>query len=309
VPIELTREAIRPGAVYADPYGHSFIIADWVPQGPGSEGRLLGADAQPDGTIGRRRFWPGSFLFDPDSNAVGAGFKVFRPLVFRGGKTRGTPNDKVPHRSLEQYQGSAQDFYDKLAALINPRPLDVHSVLESLVNALHEQAKARVLSVQNGIDHVAGHPGVIDMPKGHAIFETTGAWEDFATPARDMRLLIAIDTVMGFPAAVLRNPARFGVSGSTELGAELDKELAAALAARKLAYVASDGRTVELSLADLVARAESLESAYNPNDCVEARWGASGDEAKSCQRRAPGAQQSLMAQYKPWFHSRKRPPR
>ena len=33
------------------------------------------------------------------------------------------------------------------------------------------------------------------MPDGPAIFETTGAWEDFATPSRDLRLLIAMDVV------------------------------------------------------------------------------------------------------------------
>ena len=42
----------------------------------------VGADAQPDGTIGRRRFWRGSFLFTPDTTDVGAGFKRFRPLVY-----------------------------------------------------------------------------------------------------------------------------------------------------------------------------------------------------------------------------------
>jgi len=28
------------------------------------------------------------------------------------------------------------------------------------------------------------------MPEGEKIFETMGAWEDFATPSRDLRLLI-----------------------------------------------------------------------------------------------------------------------
>ena len=32
--------------------------------------------------------------------------------------------------------------------------------------------------------------GEADMPDGASIFETTGAWEDFATPSRDLRLLI-----------------------------------------------------------------------------------------------------------------------
>ena len=60
----------------------------------------------------------------------------------------------------------------------------------------------------------------VKMPRGYSIFETAGPWEDFATPARDMRLLIAIDTVLDLPAALKRNPARFGVS-SDELESAL----------------------------------------------------------------------------------------
>ena len=49
------------------------------------------------------------------------------------------------------------------------------------------------------------------MPAGPSIFETTGAWEDFATPSRDLRLLIAIDVVRGFPDRVARRPNRYAM--------------------------------------------------------------------------------------------------
>jgi hypothetical protein len=54
-----------------------------------------------------------------------------------------------------------------------------------------------------------------------------------------------------------------------------------------------------------------LERAYNVNDCVELRWGApeKSDEAVTCKRRAPGAQRTKMAEYRAWFHERRRPPR
>ena len=45
------------------------------------------------------------------------------------------------------------------------------------------------------------------MLAGPTIFETTGAWEDFSTPSRDLRLLIAIDVVRGFPDASLASPS------------------------------------------------------------------------------------------------------
>jgi len=58
-------------------------------------------------------------------------------------------------------------------------------------------------------------------------------------------------------------------------------------------------------------RAADLEMAYNPNDCVELRWGAPDktDEASTCKRHAPSAQQVKMQQYRAWFHERRRPPR
>jgi hypothetical protein len=60
-----------------------------------------------------------------------------------------------------------------------------------------------------------------------------------------------------------------------------------------------------------VDRAASLEMAYNPNDCVEQRWGAAAasDEGATCKAHAPGAQMAKMAGYRSWFHERRRPPR
>ncbi len=77
----LRRRWLRPGTVFADPYGHVIVLARWWPQRAGQPGVLMGADAQPDGTIGRRRFWRGTFLFRPETTEGGAGFKEFRPLV------------------------------------------------------------------------------------------------------------------------------------------------------------------------------------------------------------------------------------
>jgi hypothetical protein len=49
--------------------------------------------------------------------------------------------------------------------------------------------------------------------------------------------------------------------------------------------------------------------AYNPNDCMELRWGASpgSPEYRACNRRAPASQRALMDEYREWFSSRRRP--
>ena len=51
--------------------------------------------------------------------------------------------------------------------------------------------------------------------------------------------------------------------------------------------------------------------AYNPNDCVEIRWGASDGTADvpTCRRRAPDEQRARMQEYRAWFHEARRPPR
>ncbi len=319
-PLPLERQALAPGTVFADPYGHVLVVADWLPQGIGHYGVLIGADAQPDGTIGRRRFWEGSFLFTPETSEAGAGFKAFRPLVHRGGRLRPVENAAIgSHRgltpfSLGQYELSTEGFYDRMQQLINPRPLEPRAVLGQLVDALEEAAERRVVSVANAEQHKAAHPGPIDMPHGHSIFETTGAWEDYSTPSRDMRLLIAIDTVTGFAASVRRRPERFGLGrgpGLEQVLADLEQHLEQELAERRFSYQRSDGSSFELSLRDLVARASALEMAYNPNDCVEIRWCAPEGSAEraTCQRRAPAEQRARMAEYRDWFARRQRPSR
>ena len=152
------------------------------------------------------------------------------------------------------------------------------------------------------------------MPDGAAIFETTGPWEDFSTPSRDLRLLIAIDVVRGFPDRIARRPERYAMpkgKSIADVKAELQSVLASELAARKFSYPRSDGSPWTLALKDVTDRTVDLEMAYNPNDCVELRWGApaKSEEASTCMRYAPSAQRAKMTKYRMWFHERRRPPR
>jgi hypothetical protein len=387
-PVALTRKALKPGTVFADPYGHFLVLADWIPQGPDGYGILVGADAQPDGTIGQRRFWRGTFLFDPDTTSGGAGFKAFRPRSFveqpvsvelevdarsaanaaalgddvgagaspfdksalgaaplppleapaaveartptsasgkhlvsvqHIGYLEQVDNDelrrsaKYNRLSLQQYQGSADDFYARVEALINPRPLEPKTMQRALIDALNEAVTRRVVSVANGEKWAAEHPGeLIAMPAGDGIFLSAGPWEDFSTPSRDLRLLIAIDTVKGFAETVRSHPERYGLDAalaaakSSALAAELNAELEQ----KTFAYVRSDGSSQRLSLRDVVERAPGFEIAYNPNDCVEVRWGARDESAElgTCRRRAPDEQRARMASYRGWFSTRRRPP-
>lgn len=323
-PVSLTRDALKPGTVYHDPFGHVMVVASWVPQSTTSYGMLLAADAQPDGTVGRKRFWRGNFLFTNDNTKVaGAGFKAFRPVLFdAAAKITTLMANKDLRRSrvfapfsLQQYEGTADTFHDTVETLINPRPLDPFAAMTALVDSLHSQAKLRVVSVKNGEDWIAAHPGeVMPMPDGADIFLTSGAWEDFATPSRDFRLLIAIDTVLGFTAAVKRAPKRFALDAGTSLDAtvvRLDQELDKLLRGRSLEYTRSDAKAQTLTLRELVDRRAGFEMSYNPNDCVELRWAAApgSTEMASCRRSAPAEQRAKMAEYRAWFRDRRRPAR
>ncbi len=318
-PVPLERAALWPGTLFADPYGHTLILVKWVPQTADRSGMLLAVDAQPDNSVSRKRFWEGTFLF-AETPSAGPGFKAMRPLVRGGGAPRplpnvllGVDNPGAPY-SAEQGRLSADEFYARMQQLINPMGLDPSSAYEETLEALMEQLQTRVASVERGEAYMRQHRGqVMAMPAGAAIFETTGPWEDYATPARDMRLLIAMQVLQDLPERIRRYPHLY------RLGGETPEQSAARIAAmhevrsqqRGIEYRRSDGSPWRLTLAEISARREALEMAYNPNDCVELRWGAAAgsDEQATCHRRAPREQQARMEQYRPWFRERRRPPR
>jgi hypothetical protein len=316
--VPLKQETLRPGTIYADPYGHVLVIAKRIAQTPDAAGVFLAVDGQPDGTVARKRFWRGNFLYAQDPALGGPGFKRFRPIVAaNGGGLRRLTNDEIAKDpqyadfSLDQSKLGVEDFYDRMDDVMSPAPLEPLRAMKEAITALEEQAKTRVTSVENGRKYQGPE---VAMPDGASIFETTGAWEDFATPSRDLRLLIAIDVVRTFPDRVARRPERYAMpkdKSAADVKAELEKVLASELTARKFSYTRSDGSQWTLALKDMIDRMPALEMAYNVNDCVESRWGApdKSEEASTCKRRAPGAQRTKMADYRAWFHERRRPAR
>lgn len=328
-PVALDRRGLRPGIVYADPYGHILVVVELVEPRGDKPGILFAIDGQPDASITRKRFWEGNFLWNQaDPTLGGSGFKAFRPITSVGAGETLTwvqASDETLAKlrdygdvSQDQRELAALDFYDRMERLITPGTRSPFAAQEELVDALAEAVRVRVTSVRNGLQWQAKNPKAIaDMPVGHEVFETSGAWEDYSTPARDLRLLIAIDVVRGFADKVRRNPESFGLEGDAarldETIAYLAEQQAALLAdpARAIEYERSDGTTWKLGLDEILARAEAFEAAYNPNDCPEVRWGApeSSDERSTCKRRAPDDQQAKMRAYRVWFAERRRPAR
>ncbi len=288
----LTRAALRPGAVFADPYGHTLVLVRWVPQESGDRpGVLLAVDAQPDGTVGIKRFWRGNFLFNTTGVIGEPGFKAFRPIVIQAGQPRLLNNREIAadpayaNLSLEQKSMESAVFYDAMERLINPEGLDPEAAMLDLFKALHEQLIVRIESAGNGEAYMAAHPGtVITMPGTPAgVFQAGGLWEDYSTPNRDLRLLIAMDALLDFPARIVRSPGDYKLPAwkrpekvREELLA-LSKKRAAELT---ITYTRSNGAPQTLSIAEILERRAAFEIGYNPNDGIEIRWGRR-PEAKS----------------------------
>jgi len=323
-PVPLERAALRPGVIYADPYGHVMVVVKWVDQTAEKGGLLLAVDGQPDTSIGRKRFWEGTFLFANDVKSAGPGFKAFRPIA-RGadGKLEPASNAAIggkgdPGHALfsdEQKKVSADGFYARMGKLINPQGLDAEKAYRETLDALVEQMTVRVGSVDNGEKYQKekGAGQTIPMPDGAKIFETTGPWEDYATPSRDMRLLIAMNVLLGFPDRIVKHPELFNLAGKPPAAVrdQIAKLHASLVGTRGITYTRSDGTPWKLTVADLLARRAALEIAYNPNDCVEVRWGAAdgSPEGATCKRHLPPEQKTKMAEYRTWFHDARRPSR
>jgi hypothetical protein len=194
--------------------------------------------------------------------------------------------------------------------LINPAPLDPETAFRELHRAVYDRLQARALAVRNGEAYMRENGyAVIPMPSGSRIFQTVGPWEEYSTPARDMRMLIAFDVLLDFPKKVERDPQAFRIpSGKipTQIRSELEALHGRWASEYSIAYTRSDGTDQPLSMADVIDRLEALEMGYNPNDCVEVRWGAPAGsaEAGSCGRRAPEDQRAKMGRYRRWFRER-----
>jgi hypothetical protein len=320
-PVPLNRQALRPGTIFADPYGHVLVLARWLDREK-QPGLLFAVDGQPDATITRKRFWEGNFLFASDVASAGAGFKAHRPLQVETGKKAVTINP-VKNVNLtqafppfDQSQGTLTPdvFYTQMFKLVNPQGLDAATAYDDTLAALVEQLEARVRSVDNGeLFMKKTNNAVIAMPDGARIFETEGPWEDYATPSRDMRALIATRVLLDLPAKVTAHPEIFALGGKppSQVRTDLLNRHRKATQEQKIAYTNSGGHKVQLTVAEILRRREALQVAYNPNDCVEIRWGApeGSQEHKTCTRHAPHEQRERMEAARAWFATTRRPPR
>ncbi len=82
-PVPLTQETLRPAPSMPIRTDISWCSCGACRRPTAAAGVFLAVDAQPDGTVARKRFWRGNFLFATDPALGGPGFKRFRPIVRR----------------------------------------------------------------------------------------------------------------------------------------------------------------------------------------------------------------------------------
>src|SRR5258706_3542340 len=121
------------------------MLVHRVPELNGKPGVFLAVDAEPDGSITRKRFWRGNFLFVHDPALGSAGFKHFRPIVRDKSVLRRLANAEIAKNpsygdfSLDQSQMSAEDFYDRMDDVMSPEPLDPVKTMNDSIASLNEQ--------------------------------------------------------------------------------------------------------------------------------------------------------------------------
>ena len=132
---------------------------------------------------------------------------------------------------------------------------------------------------------------VIPMPSSAAgIFQAGGQWEDFSTPNRDLRLLIAMDAVLDFPDLVARSPEDFNISGIAspeEVKKKLQSILDQKVSELSISYTRTNGSLQKLTVGEILKRRDAFEMAYNPNDGIEIRWGAPENSDERCNMSSP----------------------
>ncbi|MBN1773415.1 MAG: hypothetical protein JXB32_19290 [Deltaproteobacteria bacterium] len=317
-PLPLSRAALRPGTIFVDPRGHVLILTRWLPGRRDRIGTLYAIDGHPDQSISHKRYARTNYFFTIKTTS--GGFKAFRPLAYIDGRFCFASNAELAEAppaaqySTEQYRfADAEAWHAHLEQLLNPEPLEPLLVFRDRLQLLVELLAERETAVRVAFEYMEQSGwAAIPIPSGPAIFTTSGPWEDYSSPGRDLRLLAMADEVLGFPAQVEENAGAFAIpAGKTpaEVRAELEAEWLAARDALGIDVRRSDGTMGRLTLGVFVERLRAFELAYHPNDCPEVRWGASESDPEyaTCVHRAPAAHRRLMEGYRLWFTARRLP--
>ena len=309
--------------VYADPYGHVMMIVKWVEQTKEHGGAACSpSTGSPTRRSGASGFGRARSFSRTTSKSAGPGFKAFRPVARAAtGELAPVANaaiggaDDPAHAPFSNEQGklSADAFYARMGKLINPRGSSRRRVRRDARRARRAAPGARRLGRQRReVQRDNANPSY-PCPTGAKIFETTGPWEDYATPSRDMRLLIAMNVLTGLPgrSCATRSSSSSAAASRRGVADELRQAARQRDPRARDQYKRSDGSTLKLTVADPDRAQDGARDRVQPQRLRRDALGrgARTPEAATCARHAPTDQQAQMADVRAWFHEARRPSR
>lgn len=306
-PMRIGRDAVRPGAIAYDIYGHVGIVYDIM-----EDGRVLIVASHPDQSVTRTVYGSNFMRSKPE---LGAGIKGWRPITvvgatenadgsLSGGRLQAAKNEEIADFSMEQFfgnrphpsgewhygefefEGRTLRYYDYVRRrLAAPGfAFDPISELRLGLQTICGAIKSRKVAVDKAIlykIHLEPHPN--RLPPN--IYGTYGEWEEYSTPSRDARLKVAFIELRR-EVERLYEGVTSGAPGLAYSGTNLEADLLAAFDEEKKActvtYWRSDDETrMRLNLAHVMDRLFALS--FDPYHCPERRWGAThGVELETC---------------------------
>lgn len=305
-PVEISREAIKPGTVIYDPNGHVAVVYKVE-----DDGRILFIDAHPDNSLTRGSYGK---RFVRASAPMGAGFKNWRPMrlvgarqgadgTWHGGQVELAPDHALADWSDEQffgteipratqwvgarfvYKGEALDYYDYVRQAVAKGDVAYDPIKETrlmvreLCDDLHYRAQSIDVAVKAGLNTRAQPARLPDN-----IYGTSGDWETYSTPSRDARLKTSFvelrERTLQFLEMAQAEDSKLSYEGD-DLPHELKEAYRQEASACEVIYTASNGEARRLSFEE--ARARLFDFSFDPYHCPELRWGArTKEELATC---------------------------
>ncbi|MGA9797324.1 MAG: hypothetical protein WBQ17_17500 [Rhizomicrobium sp.] len=324
----LSPQTIKPGTVIYDVNGHAAIVYR-----VDADGRIHYFGASPDFSIARDVY--GAQFGQPPAS-LGGGFKDWRPqrLVgahrdaqghLIGGHIELDRDADISSYSLVQYTGTGDaapekptaakfayngvdlGYFEYVRAAVSGGDMSYNPIYE-FKTTLREMCKEfgdRAQSVDQAIaDGTQNKPHPDRLP-GNIYASPDGTWESYATPMRDGRIKAifaqSYRDLSGMLKLWQRRDPRIVYDG-LDLQADLRKVYRQETRHCGVTYLSSAKVPVTLNFDDLVHRLYAMS--FDPYDCIEHRWGETGDAAASCpdadnKRRWYRAEQVLRNQVTP----------
>ena len=278
-----------------------------------SDGRIAFIDSHPDNTVTHEYY---DLRFVRSRPGVGAGFKNWRPLrlvgytqgadgALVGGHYELARNSEIADFSDEQYYGNGQhpndgdwangtftlngeslDYYDYVRAKVGGGKLEfdpvkeVAEMVDSNCADLHYRSQAVDIAITAGIQN-RSEPD--RLPRN--IYGTSGDWETYSTPSRDARLKTAFNELRNKAQRFVEMYQKGDTTHLLYTGSNLVDDMIGAYDREagkcSLSYTRTNGTAVTLSYEE--ARKRLFLISFDPYQCIERRWGATGpEELSSC---------------------------